>query len=83
MTEWRLSKYGANTSPLSWQTEPRDHPEIILPELANLMGTNESGMTYAESDPPIFVKPYVIHREEAATLLGDVLNGVLDCLCEI
>lgn len=61
----------------------RDHPEIILPELANLMGTNESGMTYAESDPPIFVKPYVIHREEAATLLGDCSQWRAGLSCEI
>ena len=40
----------------------RTHPEIILPELANLLGDGESSTTVPDSDPPKFVRRYAIDR---------------------
>ena len=57
-----------------------NHPKILLPELANLIMTEESGISAHGSDPPIFINQYSIDYERAEILLGNFLDEVLDRL---
>ena len=63
-------------------TAARTHPEVILPELANLLGDEESSMRAPDSDPPTFVGRYAIDRERAQAVLGDTLDDVLESIAE-
>ena len=60
----------------------RTDPDVILPELANLLGDEESNMTVPDSDPPTFVRRYAIDRDLAIGVLGDALDDVLRFVVE-
>ena len=60
----------------------RTDPEVILPELANLLGDTESSMTVPDSDPPTFVRRYAIDQRLAIGVLGDTLDDVLCLVAE-
>ncbi len=57
-------------------------PEIIIPEIANLAGDEQSGIVAATGYPPKFINPYKIDRERMTTLFGERLNEVLTLLAE-
>ena len=59
----------------------RTHAEIVLPELANFLGDEESSRT-AGSDPADFVGRYAIERDRAEAVLGDSLDAVLELIAE-
>ena len=52
----------------------KNHPEIFLSELANLIMTEESGASALGSDPPIFVNQYSIDQKRAERRLGNFLD---------
>ena len=60
----------------------KSEPEIIIPEIANLAGNEQSGRTWNEGYPPVFVNPYKIDRERMTTLFGERLNEALVLLAE-
>ena len=60
----------------------RTHPEILLPELANLLGDRESSRRVAGSGPTEFVGRYAIERDRAEAVLGDSLDLVLELIAE-
>ena len=53
-------------------------PEVILPEVANLIAADSSTMTAAGTEPPRFVNPYEIDRDRAAAVHGDLLDVILE-----
>ena len=54
------------------------HPELVLPEIANLAGDSESNLIAARDEgPPIFVNRYKMDREITEALFGDTLHQVL------
>ena len=55
-------------------------PELVLPEVANLIATDASTNRVAGADPPVFVNPYHIDRERSDALFGEVLDAVLQRL---
>ena len=55
-------------------------PELVLPEVANLIATDASTNRVAGADPPVFVNPYHIDRERSDALFGEVLDVVLQRL---
>ena len=57
----------------------KSEPEIIIPEIANLAGNEQSGRTWNEGYPPVFVNPYKIDRERMTTLFGERLNERSRC----
>ena len=58
-------------------------PEIIIPELANLAGDEESGATATgPRDPPIFVRRYKIDRERMTALFGRRIDEALELLAD-
>ena len=52
-------------------------PDIVLPEVANLIATQASTERVAGADPPVFRNPFGIDRERAVALFGEVLDTVL------
>ena len=60
----------------------RTHPEIVLPELANFLGDEESSRRTAGSDAADFVGRYAIERGRAEAVLGDSLDAVLELIAE-
>jgi hypothetical protein len=59
----------------------RTDPEVVVPELANLAGDDQSGIVAAGNDyPPIFVNRYTIDRARVTALFGEQLSDVLDAL---
>ena len=60
----------------------KSDPEIIIPEIANLAGDEQSGIVAATGYPPKFINPYKIDRERMTTLFGERLNEVLALLAE-
>lgn len=61
----------------------RNHPEIVVPELANLVCDEQSGMVAAGTRyPPVFLNPYRIDRDRMAALLGDHLDEALARMAE-
>ncbi|MCY3733511.1 MAG: hypothetical protein OXG42_04460, partial [Chloroflexi bacterium] len=48
-------------------------PELVLPEVANLIATDASTNSVG-ADPPVFVNPYHIDRERSDALFGEVLD---------
>ena len=60
----------------------RTHPEIVLPELANFLGDEESSRRAARSSPADFAGRYAIERDRAEAVLGDSLDTVLELVAE-
>ena len=60
----------------------KSDPEIIIPEIANLAGDEQSGIVAATGYPPKFINPYKIDRERMTTLFGERLNEALALLAE-
>ena len=61
----------------------RTHPEVILPEVANLLGDEESGRRTADAGPPRFLARYSIDRgRAAAVMMGGALDEVLTLVSE-
>ena len=60
----------------------RTQPEVVLPELANLLGDAESSRRAPDSDPPTFVRRYAIDRGLAEAVLGEALDDVLELVAE-
>ena len=60
----------------------RTHPEIVLPELANFLGDEESSRRGVGSGPTEFVGRYAIERDRAEAVLGDSLDLVLELIAE-
>ena len=56
------------------------HPETMMAELANLAGDDQSGITVADLEPPVFINRYKIDRPRLAAFLGDRLDKGLDLL---
>ena len=57
------------------------HPELVIPELANLVGDEQSGMVAAGGEyPPRFINRYGIDRARMAALFGDKLDEALSLL---
>lgn len=58
-------------------------PEIIIPELANLAGDEQSGQRALGPEyPPVFVRRYKIDRERMTVLFGGRLDEALTLLAE-
>ena len=55
----------------------KDHGDLILPELANLVGDQDSHATQAWPEPPVFVSRYKIDRERMATLFQEQIDEAL------
>ena len=55
----------------------KDHGDLILPELANLVGDGESHVRQAWPGPPVFVNRYKIDRERMAALFQGQLDEAL------
>lgn len=56
----------------------RLHPEILIPELANLAGDRNSGTVGAmDVYPPNFAYPYTMERENVQALFGDRVDELL------
>ena len=60
----------------------RTHPEVVLPEVANLLGDEESSRRTAGADPPRFLARYSINRDRATAVLGGALDEVLALVSE-
>ena len=60
----------------------RTHPEVILPQVANLLGDEESGRRTADGGPPRFLARYSIDRDRAAAVLGGTLDELLTLVSE-
>jgi hypothetical protein len=61
----------------------RTHPEAIVPELANLVGDEQSGMVAAKDQyPPFFANRYKIDREKMSALFGESLDDALTLLAD-
>ena len=59
------------------------HPEVLVPELANLAGDEQSGIVAAGGDyPPIFINRYGIDRARMTALFGDRLDDALALLAD-
>jgi hypothetical protein len=57
------------------------NPELILPELANLVGDDQSGHVAAKGEyPPRFVSRYGIDRRRAMALFGSRVDDALSVL---
>jgi len=57
------------------------HPELLIPELANLVGDEQSGMVAAGGEyPPRFINRYGIDRARMSALFGDRLDEALALL---
>ena len=62
---------------------PKSDPEIIVPEIANLAGDEQSGTVAASTGyPPVFIYRYKIDRERMTALFGERLNEALTLLTE-
>ena len=58
-------------------------PEIIIPELANLAGDEQSGhRALGPQYPPVFVRRYKVDRERMKVLFGERLDEALSLLAE-
>jgi len=55
---------------------------VILPEVANLLGDEESSRRTADAGPPRFLARYSIDRDRAAAVLGGTLDEVLALVTE-
>ena len=55
----------------------KNHPEQVLPELANLLGAADSHERIYGREPPDFTNPYTIDRARAEALLGGFLDDAL------
>jgi hypothetical protein len=56
----------------------RQHPEILIPELANLAGDRNSGTVGARDVyPPSFAYPYTMERKNVEALFGDRVDELL------
>lgn len=59
----------------------REHPNLLIPELANLAGDEQSGMVAAGGQyPPKFINRYGIDRARMTALFGDRLDDALSLL---
>ena len=58
----------------------RFHPDVILPQLANLAGDDKSHTMAAGADPPIFINRYKIDQERLKVLFRDRLDEALGLL---
>jgi hypothetical protein len=59
----------------------RKHPSVLLPELANLAGDEQSGMVAAGGEyPPKIINRYGIDRARMAAFFGDKLDEALSLL---
>ena len=59
----------------------RKHPNVLIPELANLAGDEQSGMVAAGGEcPPKFINRYGIDRARMTALFGDRLDEALALL---
>ena len=53
----------------------KTHPDVVLPEIANLAGDEQSGLVAGRDDyPPRFVHGYGINRERVLALFGEELT---------
>lgn len=52
-------------------------PELILPEIAALVQTEESGMMAAKEGPPVFLRSYEFDAERLDAIFGEDKNSVL------
>ena len=60
----------------------RTHPDIILAEVANLLGDEESGRSTTDLETPRFLGRYAIDRGRAEAVLGGALDDVLALVAE-
>jgi hypothetical protein len=59
----------------------KKHPDLLMPELANLVGDEQSGMVAAGGEyPPKFINRYGIDRARMTALFGDRLGEALALL---
>jgi hypothetical protein len=59
----------------------RTYPDVLIPEIANLVADDESGRLWTEDgDPPKFARRYAISGERARALFGDRLEEALELL---
>jgi hypothetical protein len=59
----------------------KKHPELLMPELANLAGDEQSGIVAAGGAyPPTFINRYGIDRARMTALFGDRLDDALALL---
>lgn len=59
----------------------RKHPRVLVPELANLAGDEQSGIVAAGGEyPPKFINRYGIDRARMTALFGDRLDDALALL---
>jgi hypothetical protein len=57
-----------------------NHPETMIPALANLAGDEQSGIVAAGVEPPVFINRYKIERAKFEAFLGDRLEEGLHLL---
>ena len=61
----------------------RQKPEIVVPDLANLVGDEQSGhRAIGPMYPPVFLRRYKIDRERMTTLFGERIEELLLVLAE-
>lgn len=61
----------------------RQKPEVVIPELANLVGDEQSGYRAGEPEnPPVFLRRYKINRERMTVLFEHSLDEALALLAE-
>lgn len=59
----------------------RKHPNVLIPELANLAGDEQSGVVAAGGEyPPKFINRYGIDRARMTALFGDRLDDAIALL---
>ena len=58
----------------------KTHPELLMPELANLAATDESLKATGPEYPPRFTNPYEIDRDRMRALFADHLDEALELL---
>ena len=61
----------------------KQEPQIVVPELANLAGDEQSGhRAVGPQYPPVFLRRYKVDRERMAALFGERLDEALALLAE-
>jgi hypothetical protein len=61
----------------------RKNPEVMVPEIATLVGDEQSGATAVGGGyPPIFINRYKIDQARVTTLFGDFLDEALTLLAD-
>lgn len=59
----------------------RTDPDVIVPEIANLVGDEQSGIVAAGNEyPPIFINRYAIDRARMTAVFGERVDEVLNVL---